>query len=30
LAMKPQWARQMLTRACDTRGPAAWVTGDSV
>lgn len=29
-ATQPQWARQMLERACDARVPAAWVTGESV
>lgn len=29
-ATKPQLARQLLERAFDAQGPAAWVTGDSV
>jgi SRSO17 transposase len=29
-ATKPQLARQLLTRAFDAQGPAAWVTGASV
>jgi SRSO17 transposase len=30
LATKPQLAQQMLKRAFDQGGPAAWVTGDGV